>query len=257
MYLSEDAGAFIARWGNEPGAEDAYGADLVAHLAGRHGRVRNGNLVSMASALRHGYVPDRDSTGTCPGALHEAVDMCHWALADELLRHTIKRSHLLAALGTLLSHGEFYSYTAPDARKTHEYTLRLIQRLNGLTQEECQHMLKQAFNGSAMSFHLPLMLTGATLATMEDWGEKSGWEWYNWVVDEEKSTFATLLRRFYSERLPRLLAQHRHHFPDFAARDGRLYFTGNPATRLPMLSVRRQRNRMKDLERAALLFARP
>lgn len=258
MYLSEDAGDFIARWGRDPGAEDDYGEDLVAHLAARHTRARNGNLVSMASALRHGYAPDRDSTGCCLGALHEAVDSCHWAMADELLRHRIRRSHLLTALGTLLSHGEFYGYSDPDSGRIHEYTLRLIQRLDGLTQAECQHMLKQAFNGSAMSFHLPFMLNGATLAPMEEWGEQSDWEWYCWVVDEEeKGAFANRLRRFYRERLPRLLEQHHGHFPDFPVRNGRLFFTGNPSARLRMLSVRHPRHRMKDIERATLLFARP
>ena len=258
MYLSADAADFITRWGNATGAEDDYGADLVAHLAGLHSRTRGGNLVSLGSALRHGYEPDHDSTGICLGALHEAVDMCHWAAADELLRHRIKRSHLLTALSTLLSHGEFYGYTEPDAGRIHEYTLRLIQRLDGLTQEECQRMLKQAFNGSAMSFHLPFMLNGATLAPMEEWGEQSDWEWDCWVVDEEeKGAFANRLRRFYCERLPRLLEQHHGHFPDFPVRNGRLFFTGNPSARLPMLCVRRPRNRMKDIERAALLFAKP
>ncbi len=205
----------------------------------------------------HEHAPNHDSTDDCLGALHEAVDSCHWAMADELLRHPIKRSHLLTALGTLLSHGTFYGYTDRYTRKTHEYTLRLIQRLNGLTQEECLRMLKQAFNGSAMSFHLPLMLSGATIAPIQQWGENSAWEWYCWEVDEdEKGIFANLLRRFYSERLPRLLEQHRRHFPDFSVSNGKLYYTGNPAARLPMRSVRRPRKRMKDIERAALLFAR-
>ena len=45
------------------------------------------------------------------------------------------------------------------------------------------------------------------------------------------------------------------HFPDFPVIDGKLRFTGNPAARLPLLSIRRPREKMKDLERSALLFA--
>ena len=58
------------------------------------------------------------------------------------------------------------------------------------------------------------------------------------------------------EGVPRLLEQHRTRFPDFPVSDGKLYFTGDPSASLPMLSVRRPRHRMKDIERAALLFAR-
>ena len=257
MYISRAARDFITRWGGNPDAEDNTGADLVTHLAALHEKARSGNLLSMASALRHGYAPDHDSSGGCMGALHEAVDTCHWAMADELLRHPIKRSHLLEALGTLLSHNEFYGCADKCTRKSHEYALRLMQRLEGLTQDECQRMLRQAFNGSALSFLLPLMHNGASMAPEEEWGEPSGWEWDCWIADEEeKDSFANRLRAFYRERLPRLLEQHRLHFPDFPVKDGKLYFTGNPSTKLPILSVRQQRNAMKDLERAALLFAR-
>ena len=66
------------------------------------------------------------------------------------------------------------------------------------------------------------------------------------------------MRRFFRERLPRLQQTSSHCFPDFVVKDGRLYFTGNPAAKLPLLSRRRHRyrDRMKDIERAALLFAK-
>ena len=64
------------------------------------------------------------------------------------------------------------------------------------------------------------------------------------------------MRQFFHERLPKLIDQHRHRFPDFEIRGERLYFTGNPTTRQPLLCTRRNRKRMKDIERSALLFAR-
>ena len=259
MFLSSDAHDFFTRWGDAPGVQDEYGYDVAAYLAdspgiGRHRR----NFVSLDSLLRHGYAPDHDSTGTCLGALHEAVDRHNWAAADVLLRYPIQRSHLLTALGNLLSHGESYGYANRRTRKEHEYALLLIQRLNGLTQQECQSMLCQAFNGSVLSFHLPFMLNGAFIPPPSEWDKPRDelW-WYSWMMDEdEQGTDANRMRLFYSERLPRLLEQHRHHFPDFEVRDGKLYFTGNPAARLPLLSVRRPRMSMKDLERAALLLAK-
>lgn len=254
MFLSSDAHNFFARWGDVPDAQDEYDRDIVACLAGSYERK---SLVSLDSLLRHGYAPDHDSTGICLGALHEAVDMHNWAAADALLRYPVKRSHLLTALGALLSHGEYLGYAHPSTRKEHEYSLQLLQRLNGVTQEECQYLLSQAFNGSALAFHLPLMLNGAVIPPAEEWGNPQAEHiWDNWLPDDETDPDATLMRLFYSERLPRLLEQHRHHFPDFEVRDGKLYFTGNPAARLPLLSVRRPRMSMKDLERAALLLAK-
>jgi hypothetical protein len=64
-----------------------------------------------------------------------------------------------------------------------------------------------------------------------------------------------LMRRFLHKQLPQLAEQYRHRFTDFEIRGGRLHFTGNPATRLPLLCTRRSRERMKDIERTSLLFA--
>lgn len=261
MFYSEEARRFVEQWGHEPEAVDMYGRNLVAHLAGWSTRGRDKrNLVSMQSAIRHGYKPDVDGE-VWQSVLYEAADLRHWAMVEALLRFNISRSHILLALGTLLSQAPLLDATRCRARDDHRYALLLFQRLNGATQEECRYLLSKALNGSAIAWFLPLMLNGVSLPPIEEW---HGWDdgggdlW--WFCDdagpEEKGIFAGLMRRFFSERLPRLQQTCQHRFPDFEVREGRLYFTGNPAARQPLLSRRRHRYRMKDIERATLLFAR-
>lgn len=255
MFFSAAAKVFVEKWGHAPDAMNTYGHNLVAWLAG-YGRSK-GDLVSLESAIRHGYKADMDGN-IWQSALHEAVDMCHWAAVDVLLRFPISREHVLMALCTLLSNAEPLAETKRGARDEYRYSLILFQRLNGATQEECRRLLCAAFNGSALAWFVPLMSMGVTLPPQEKWDNRTDelW-WYNDYTDpEEKGSFARLMRCFFHERLPQLIEQHRHHFPDFEIRGERLYFTGNPATRLPLLCTRRSRGRMKDIERSALLFAR-
>lgn len=263
MFYSEEARRFMEQWGYEPEAVDTYGRNLVAHLAGWSTRGRDKrNLVSMQSAILHGYKPDVDGE-IWQSALHEAADLRHWAMVETLLRFNISRNHILLALGTLLSQAPLLDATRCRAHDDHRYALLLFQRLNGATQEECRYLLSKALNGSAMAWFLPLMLNGVPLPPPEKWHswDECGDDLW-WFCDdadpEEKGIFAGLMRRFFSERLPRLQQTSMHCFPDFVVKDRRLYFTGNPAAKLPLLSCRRHRyrNRMKDIERAALLFAK-
>ena len=255
MFCSVGASEFIRRWGDGLDATDDSGCNLVAWLAG-YGRGK-GDLVSLESAIRHGYKADVDGD-VWQSALHEAVDMHHWAAVDVLLRFPISREHVLMALCTLLSHAEPLAETKHRARDEYRYGLILFQRLNGATQEECRRLLCAAFNGSALAWFVPLMSMGVTLPPQEKWdGRTDDLWWYNDCADpKEKGLFTQLMRRFFLERLPQLVEQHGHRFPDFEIRGERLYFTGNPATRLPLLCTRRSRERMKDIERSALLFAR-
>lgn len=255
MFCSVGASEFIRRWGGGLDAQDDSGCNLVTWLAG-YGRSK-GDLVSLESAIRHGYKADVDGD-IWQSALHEAVDMYHWAAVDVLLRFPIAREHVLMALCTLLSHAEPLAGTKHRARDEHRYALILFQRLNGATQAECRRLLCAAFNGSALAWFVPLMSMGVQIPPQEEWDNRTGelW-WYNGYADpEEKGIFDQLMRQFFHERLPQLVEQHRHRFPDFEIRGERLYFTGNPATRLPLLCTRRSRGRMKDIERSALLFAR-
>lgn len=234
---------------------DDHGYNLVAWLAG-YGRGK-GDLVSLESAIRHGYKADVDGD-IWQSALHEAVDMHHWAAVNVLLRFPIAREHVLMALCTLLSHAEPLAGTKHRARDEYRYALILFQRLNGATQEECRRLLCAAFNGSALAWFIPLMSMGVQIPPQEEWDNRTGelW-WYNDYADpEEKGIFDQLMRQFFHERLPKLIEQHRHRFPDFEIRGERLYFTGNPTTRLPLLCTHRSRKRMKDIERSTLLFAR-
>ena len=126
---------------------------------------------------------------------------------------------------------------------------------------ECLYLLCQAFNGTALPWFLPLMLMGISIPPREKWDEwcldENGLWWFNYYNDpEEKGIFANLVRLFLQERLPWLLATHSHRLTDFEIRGNRLYFIGNPSTRLPLLCTRHHRQRMKDIEREALLFAR-
>lgn len=243
MYLSQQARQFISRWGSFPGAQDDYGRDVISYLADRgwQGKDRK-NLICLDSLLRNGYQTDA-AEDICQSALKDAVDMGVWAMADVLLRFPICREHLLEALQNLMSQMLCFGDSRFGTRKTHEYALKLMQRLGGLSPEECQRLIDSAADGAAFSFLLPLMLNGATPPALHMW------------EDIPLSPFERLQQQFLSERLPRLLEQHRHHFPDFPVIDGKLRFTGNPAARLPLLSIRRPREKMKDLERAALLFA--
>ena len=261
MFYSEEARRFVEKWGNAPEAVDTYGRNLVAHLAGWSTRGRDKrNLVSMQSAILHGYKPDVDGE-IWQSALHEAADLRHWAMVEAMLRFNISRSHILLALGTLLSQSPLLDASRCRARDDHRNALLLFQRLNGATQEECRYLLSKALIGSAMGWFLPLMQNGVSLPPMEEW---HGWDeggddlwWYcNDAAPEGKGIFARLMRRFFSERLPKLQQADCVLFPDFEVREGRLYFTGNPAAKLPLLSRRRHRHRMKDIERAALLFAK-
>ena len=255
VFYSEAARDFMKRWGGSPDAVNDIGQNLVTHLAG-YGRGK-GDLVSLESALRHGYTAEMDGD-VWQSALHEAVDMHHWAAVDVLLRFPIAREHVLMALCTLLSHAEPLAETKHRARDEYRYALILFQRLDGATQAECQRLLCAAFNGSALAWFIPLMSMGVQIPPQEEWDNRTGelW-WYNNYADpEEKGIFDQLMRQFYHERLPQLAEQHRHRFPDFEIRGERLYFTGNPATRQPLLCTRRSRKRMKDIERSALLFAR-
>ena len=101
MFYSAGAREFIRRWGGSLDALDDNGHNLVARLAG-YGRDK-GDLVSLESAIRHGYKADVEGD-IWQSALHEAVDMHHWAAVDVLLRFPISREHVLMALCTLLSH---------------------------------------------------------------------------------------------------------------------------------------------------------
>lgn len=263
MFYSADAREFVEKWGYAPEAVDEYDRDLVAMLAERGARGRHRrNLVSLQSAIRHGYKPDIDGA-IWQSALYQAVDMRNWSMADTLLRFDISRSQVLTALGAMLNQAPTLDESTCRARDDHRYALLLFQHLNGATREECRYLLSKALNGSAMAWFLPLMLNGATLPPPEEWhgwNEGNDHEWW-FCLDadpEEKDIFAELMRQFFRERLHRLQATHGHRFPDFEVRDGHLYFTGNPSARLPLLSRRRHRfrRRMKDIERAALLFAR-
>ena len=99
------------------------------------------------------------------------------------------------------------------------------------------------------------MSGGVNIPPQEEWDCRTGDLW--WYADlEGNDIFSRLMRGFFLERLPQLLEKHRHRFSDFEVRDSRLYFTGTPATKLPLLCTRRRRRRMKDIERSALLFAR-
>lgn len=263
MFYSADAREFVKEWGESLHAVDNYDRNLVAMLAERGARGRHRrNLVSLQSAIRHGYQADIDGN-IWQSALYQAVDMRNWSMVDALLRFDIKRSHILKALGTMLSQAPLLDESKCRARDDHRYALILFQRLNGATQEECLHLLNKALNGSAMAWFLPLMLNGVNLPPMETWHV---WNACNdelwWFCDdadpEEKGIFASLMRRFFRERLPRLQQDCKHRFPDFEVQDARLYYTGSPTTKLPLLSCRRKRyrSRMKDIERSALLFAR-
>lgn len=234
---------------------DGYGNNLVTWLAG-YGRDK-GALVSLESAIRHGCKADVDGD-IWQSALHEAVDMHHWAAVDVLLRFPISREHVLMALCTLLSHAEPLAETKHRARDEYRYALILFQRLDGATQAECRRLLCAAFSGSALAWFIPLMSMGVQIPPQEKWdGRTDDLWWYNDCADpEEKGLFTQLMLRFFLERLPQLVEQHGHRFPDFEIRGERLYFTGNPTTRLPLLSTRRSRKRMKDIVRSALLFAR-
>ena len=263
MFYSADARSFVKEWGDSLQAVDCYDRNLVTMLAERGARGRHKrNLVSLQSAIRHGYQADIDGN-IWQSALYQAVDMCNWSMADALLRFNIKRSHILKALGTLLSQAPLLDYSMLRARDEHRYALILFQRLNGATQEECRHLLSRALNGSAMAWFLPLMLNGVTIPPVEEWhnwheGNDEFWWFCDDAAPEEKGIFAGLMRQFFRERLPRLQQSCSHHFPDFVVKDARLYYTGNPTARLPLLSCRRKRyrERMKDIERSALLFAR-
>ena len=255
MFCSARAKEFIRRWGDGLDATDDSGCNLVAWLAG-YGRGK-GDLVSLESAIRHGYKADVDGD-IWQSALHEAVDMYHWAAVDVLLRFPISREHVLMALCTLLSNAEPLAGTKYRARDEYRYALILFQRLDGATQEECRRLLCAAFNGSALAWFIPLMSMGVQIPPQAEWDNRTGelW-WYNDYADpEEKGIFDQLMRQFFHERLSKLAEQHRHRFADFEIRNKRLYFTGNPATRLPLLCTCRSRKRMKDIERSALLFAR-
>mgnify|MGYP003300734752 CR=1 FL=1 len=263
MFYSADARKFAEKWGCEPDAVDDYDCNLVAFLAERGARGRHKhNLVSLQSAIQHGYRPDTDGP-IWQQALYQAVDMRNWSMAEVLLRFDIRRSHILTALGTLLSQAPLLDESQCRARDDHRYALLLFRHLNGATQEECRHLLSKALNGSAMAWFLPLMLNGVSLPPMEEWhgwdeGGADLWWFCDDAAPEEKGIFAGLMCRFFRERLPRLQQASMHRFPDFVVEDGRLYFTGNPAAKLPLLSRRRHRyrNRLKDIERAALLFAK-
>ena len=254
VFYSKAARDFMKRWGDSPDAVNDIGQNLVTHLAG-YGRSK-GDLVSLESALRHGYTSEMDGD-VWQSALHEAVDMHHWAAVDVLLRFPVSREHVLLALCTLLSHAEPLAETKHKARDEYRYALILFQRLGGATQEECRRLLCAAFNGSALAWFIPLMSMGVNIPPQEEWDCRTGDLW--WYADlEGNDIFSRLMRGFFLERLPQLLEKHRHRFSDFEVRDNRLYFTGTPATKLPLLCTRRSRSRrrMKDIERAALLFAR-
>ncbi len=149
MFYSEEARRFVEQWGHEPEAVDMYGRNLVAHLAGWSTRGRDKrNLVSMQSAIRHGYKPDVDGE-VWQSALHEAADLRLWAMVEALLRFNISRSHILLALGTLLSQAPLLDATRCRARDDHRYALLLFQRLNGATQEECRYLLSKALKWSS------------------------------------------------------------------------------------------------------------
>lgn len=255
MFCSVGASEFIRRWGGGLDALDDNGCNLVTWLAG-YGRSK-GDLVSLESAIRHGYKPDVEGD-VWQSALHEAVDMHHWAAVDVLLRFPVSREHVLMALCSLLSHAEPLAETKHRARDEYKYSLILFQRLEGATLEECRRLLCAAFNGSALAWFIPLMSMGVNIPPQEEWDCRTGdlW-WYNAYADlEESDIFSQLMRSFFLERLPQLFDKHRHRFPDFEIRANRLYFTGNPAAKLPLLCTRRHRERMKDIERSALLFAR-
>ncbi len=184
--------------------------------------------------------------------------MHHWAAVDVLLRFPVSREHVLMALCTLLTHAEPLAETKHRARDEYKYSLILFQRLEGATLEECRRLLCAAFNGSALAWFIPLMSMGVNIPPQEEWDCRTEdlW-WYNYYTDlEGNDNFSRLMRSFFLERLPQLLERHRHRFPDFEIRNNRLYFTGNPAAKLPLLCTRRHRERMKDIERSALLFAR-
>ena len=234
---------------------DTYGRNLVTWLAG-YGRSK-GDLVCLESAIRHGYKADMDGD-VWQSALHEAADMHHWAAVDVLLRFPIAREHVLMALCTLLSHAEPLAETKRKARDEYRYSLILFQRLNGATQEECRRLLCAAFNGSALAWFIPLMSMGVQIPPLEERNNITNNLWWDSGYDdpEETGIFAQLMRQFINERLPQLFGKHRHRFPAFEIRDERLYFTGNPDTKLPLRCTRRSCQHMKDIENSALLFAR-
>lgn len=263
MFYSADAREFVNTWGDSLHAADNYGRNLVTMLAERGARGRHRcNLVSLQSAIRHGYQPDIDGD-IWQSALYQAVDMRNWSMVDALLRFDIKRGHILKALGALLSQAPLLDESRCRARDDHRYALILFQNLNGATQEESLYLLSKALNGSAMAWFLPLMLNNITIPPMEEWhswdeGNDELWWFCDDADSEGKGIFAELMRQFFRERLPRLQQSCSHSFPDFVVQDARLYFTGNPDARLPLRSFRRKRYRvrMKDIEHAALLFAR-
>lgn len=74
MFCSVGASEFIRRWGGGLDALDDNGCNLVTWLAG-YGRSK-GDLVSLESAIRHGYKADVEGD-VWQSALHEAVDMHH------------------------------------------------------------------------------------------------------------------------------------------------------------------------------------
>ena len=255
VFYSEAAQDFIERWGDSPDAVDDIGRNLVTYLAGC-GRSK-GDLVCLESAIRHGYATAVDGD-VWQSALHEAVDMHHWAAVDVLLRFPVSREHVMMALCTLLTHAEPLAETKHRARDEYRYALILFQRLGGASQGECRRLLCAAFNGSALAWFIPLMSMGVNIPPQEEWDSQAGdlW-WYNYYTSlEGTDIFYRLMLSFFRERLPQLFERHRHRFTDFEVLDNRLHFTGNPAARLPLLCTRRSRERMKNIERSALLFAR-